>query len=181
MSKETNPYESPQIVDTSDPQASAEELATPLKLCIWWTILFPINMIVPLAFSGMEARKNQDAIRGMGYACLLLYGLGLVFCARSRFVSRALCFGGLICALSNFFPILQFVCGSIGLEIARYFGLLTHNPEMIEGQDLGYDQLTTSAGGFVATFITGGLVIFVALAIGAMFYRKSYHLLTKQH
>lgn len=179
---ELNPYESPTAIDTSDPSArDDEELATPLKLCIWWTILFPINMLVPLAISGMLAEKNTDAIHGMGYACLLLYGLGLVFCARSRFLGRALCFGGLICALSHLFPLLQFICGSIGPAIAKYFGLVEHIVSMVDDQDLGKDKLTTLAGGFVTTFITGALLILVALAIGAMFYRKSYHLLAKQY
>ena len=94
---------------------------------------------------------------GMLVAIGVLLVLGSGVCIGHRKAGTALIAGGVIVSLTQIFPLPHIVAGMIGLELADKAGMIDDAV-----------KLPSILGGFVVTFVTGGLLIALAGAIGAI-------------
>ncbi|MCE9531831.1 MAG: hypothetical protein K8T89_12010 [Planctomycetes bacterium] len=124
---------------------------------IAWPFVLAANLIVPLGW-GMDETRG-DAIWGMVAAIPLFWLAGHGICAESRKSGSVLVMGGIVVALLQIVPILHITAGIVGVSLAAGPGM---------------HKLTTFLGGFVATLITGGLLLLVALPFG-MWVRMITH------
>lgn len=118
-----------------------------------WIVVFHANLPVPLLFGVMFTHKAGRW--GIIVAILILLTLGAFVVSWSRRGGLAVVVGGWIVATSQFWPLLQFYAGIVGLSVAHGEGK--------KGPSDREDEM----GGFIATILTGGILITVALAIGA--------------
>lgn len=125
----------------------------PNPLIVGWVFVYILNLIVPL-FLAMFVTDKAGKL-GMTAAIVALLGLGCLVVPRCRHAGKAVVIGGGFTALLQFFPPLPMLAGTIGVAVARDMG-----------QTLGGDQIASEFGGFVATVVTGGVLIAVALVIG---------------
>ncbi len=125
-----------------------------------WIFVFAINMAVPLLFSASVTQQNGRS--GMLIGTLFLFVLGCYICAANRKLAVALLAGGAVVALTQLFPMLQFIAGSIGMGVGQALGHATF---------LGDDnppRVTSEYGGFVVTFVTGGVLMAGSLCTGIL-------------
>jgi hypothetical protein len=144
-----NPYESPQ------PLADAPVPAVPReRSLLWgWTVVFSLNLIVPLMFA-MNIARGQAWI-GVGLAIATMLAAGLAACAYSRRLGRILITGGIFTGAAQFFPLLHLFVGLAAFDIAGRLSL--GSPA----------QLPSMPSGFVLTMLVGTELLLIALVVGA--------------
>jgi hypothetical protein len=165
---EHNPYEAPNAaVRTLIPDEQALPRASVLTY-IAWIFVFAINMAVPLLFSA--SMTEQYGRLGMSVAALLLLVFGCYICAANRKLAVALLAGGAVVALTQLFPILHIIAGTIGMSVGQTLGHAT-----IDSDDAPA-RITSEYGGFIVTFVTGGILMAGSLAIGVLLrFVTSFH------
>ncbi len=124
-----------------------------------WTIVFAANLVVPTMFArGMVGETGRI---GMGLAVGLLWLVGDLAGVRSPRRRPVLLAGGVAVALTQFFPVPQFVAGLLGLGAGRLVGLIPDDNDIILGDDLA------GPAAFVVTFVTGALLM-LAVWLGGL-------------
>jgi hypothetical protein len=118
-----------------------------------WVVVFVLNLVIPLMY-GLSAARG-DARFGMLLGIAILLALGCWASLASRTIGMALLVGGGIVALSQFLPALQILAGLIAVGAAG----------IIDGTG-GRMAVGSFLGGLVATVVTGGILIGIALALG---------------
>ncbi len=127
-----------------------------------WAFVLALNLIVPLFFGW--ALTQGYARAGLVAAIGCFWIAGHYFCRRGRAAAYSLVVGGALFAVTQFFPFPQIVAGMIAVAIAQHFESL-----FFEAGD-GLPNLTSAIGGFLATFVTGSILVSLALLIGAVIY-----------
>lgn len=122
-----------------------------------WPIVLAANLTVPLMF-GLEVTRGGGRW-GMGLAIALVWLVGHLACARFKVLGPRLVIGGVFVGLSQLSPVLQIMAGSASLDFVSWAG-------MTGGEFAGMPDRLTEFGGFLATFLTGGQLLFVAILCG---------------
>ncbi len=149
-----NPYISPETDLTGPPEVNRKTERSGVGLYLAWVAVFFSNMIVP-TFWGYSMIKELGGV-GLCLAAISLLNLGLWSCAISRKVGGSLVVGGVVIGLSQFAPALQIIAGWAGLSARKAFMRADETPT----------DITNVSGGFVITFVTGGILMAMSLAIG---------------
>jgi hypothetical protein len=127
-----------------------------------WALVFLGNLFVPLLFGwGMTGDGGHI---GIVLAILLMWCLGHRVVDSYRTIRGPLLTGGLCVGLSQVVPSIQFAAGMVGVGIAsRMFhdGPPGHDP------DIAFPHLT-EAGAFVATLLTGAMLMIAAALVGLL-------------
>ncbi len=121
------------------------------KLQLVWTLVFALNLIVPLIFGW--GIGDESAKAGLILAVGIYWLAGIFVCQKWRRMGQSLVAGGFLVAVTQLLPIAQICSGLAAREI--WFKL--------SPSDQG---LNTMLGGFFMTWVTGGLLIGLALLIG---------------
>jgi hypothetical protein len=134
-----------------------------------WTVAFALNLATPLMF-GWPLTNLKGQI-GLASAATTLLIIGWSLCVNVTRVSIPLVVGGFGIALTQLIPLLQLIVGMIGIRITRSLGLVTDNPKAHN-----LPQIHSVAGGFLVTFITGGIL----MAAGAVFGLAIWQIIPKR-
>jgi MFS family permease len=157
---EHNPYQTPSdVVTNSSPDGIVRHRAGALTYTAW-IFIFAINMAVPLLFS--LALTDQHGRLGMSAAALFLFTLGCLICAANRKLAVALLAGGALVALTQLVPGLQIIAGMIGIGVGQTLGHATFD------SDDHPARITSEFGGFIVTFITGGILMAGSICAGIL-------------
>jgi len=151
-----NPYEAPSL--TNDVVSGSTKQSVSWFLLVAWPILLALNLVMPLLFGLPMIRSNGKI--GVVFAVATFVITGWFTCIYRPQLSKRLLAGSAVVALSQFFPILHMIAGTIAFSIAARIG------QAEEGGDLGLDQIKTEFGGFLVALLTGGILTVCALAIG---------------
>ena len=116
-----------------------------------WIGVYAVNLILPVWLGLMRTRDGGRI--GMLLGIIAVFALGCRLCFVSREPVLTVVYGGWIVAASQFAPFLQILAGLIGVGAARAMSRETGNVD-------------TVLGGFIATSLTGGILIAVAAAFG---------------
>lgn len=149
---DSNPYQAPTLIASADhtPRAQASDRLDLLAV-LGWPIVFLANLAVPvLAGWGIVF---DEAIAGCGIAITaqLLAGWSLCFLWPSA--ARRLLLGAVFTGLSQIIPVLHAIAGLVGFIVADLMGQVAND------QDMGPGTLRTLGGGFLVTFVTGGVLL----------------------
>lgn len=120
-----------------------------------WLGASAANLVVPGILGIMLTDDRGRIGMALGVGAVLAFGYRVCFIF--RVVVRTIAYGGWLIAVTQCIPIVQIIAGSIGVETAREFGLASGG---------AFGPINTVVGGFVATLITGGLLLALAFAIG---------------
>jgi hypothetical protein len=109
---------------------------------IYWTVIFSLNLIVPLLLS--TALTQDGGGVGVAFGIAALWMMGLAGCFLPRSFRKSMLVGGSIAALTQIFPILQLLCGSIAIASwQKLTGLSVEKPDsLIELSTFGITVLT---------------------------------------
>ncbi|MFO0975049.1 MAG: hypothetical protein U0996_01560 [Planctomycetaceae bacterium] len=121
-----------------------------------WIAVVLINLPIPLLF-GKECCK-QIALLGMPIGILLILAIGLWGC---RIVPRTMILlnsGAVVTALSQFWPFLHMMIGSIALALSQF----------LFERDAARHDLTRVTSAASATILTGSGLILVSFVFGAV-------------
>ncbi|MDZ4687272.1 MAG: hypothetical protein SH850_19525 [Planctomycetaceae bacterium] len=123
---------------------------------IAWLLVFLGNLPVPL-FLATEVVKN-GGYWGVIASLVLLWLAGHLACRRSNLFAKRIVIGGAIVGASQLWPLPQLMAGLFGLAAAGF-----------DPGDIPINTATPSEWqGFVATFVTGGLLMAAAATIGML-------------
>lgn len=116
---ESNPYSAPSMQDIaiSTEVASAFFLKTRVVQSAW-ALAVLINLPIPVMF-GSDVARGELRI-GMVIGVLAVYGVGAWCCTMRPSVMWRLIVGSGLTALSQFFPVLHLVVGTIAMGISRF-------------------------------------------------------------
>lgn len=154
--RELNPYASPQLPAEEDQDDSSPAG----HWVLGWMIVYPANLVVPYLFAEVVIRG--EAYAGMAFGMLTGFVFGLSLClANPRFAS-AVVSGGIVVGFLQFFPVLHFLAGMVANWVVRAIG---QGAPAADGEIL---MTTTVGGGFVATLVTGGLLLLASFVIGLL-------------
>ncbi len=149
MSIPEDPYFAGRILDKSGEPTGSHGLP-PL---IAWSCVYAVNLIGPVYWGSMVTRDGGRV--GMLIGIIVVFVLGWRVCYVSRSTVLTVVYGGWIVAASQFLPILHLFAGGIGIAAA----------EPMSGGD---GNLNTVLGGFIATLVTGCILIALAAAFGVI-------------
>ncbi len=127
-------------------------------LLLAWLGVFAANLILPLFFA-WSITRDAGRIGMLGAVLGLLATGALAGLARCR-VGIALVVGGVPVALSQLVGAPQIYAGSRGLLVAEAMGQMGKTRP---GDPVG--DMTSELGGFIATVVTGGILMGAALAL----------------
>lgn len=155
---DANPYQAPARVEGETPPLSAAR-RIPKRLLAGWTAVFLLNMPLPLLYGWIFTQNHGRA--GMFAAAATLLLLGGWVCVTQRKLGLALVVGGAPLALSQIFPLAQFMAGLVALIIGDFF-------RQVENKDDTVGEVVSEPGGFLVTMITGSLLMGAALVLGLL-------------
>jgi hypothetical protein len=115
-----------------------------------WTVVFALNLVVPLIF-GWDMTEHGGHV-GLIVATAMLWVSGFRVGGKTRDRRFVMLSGGTFVALTQFVPFLQIMAGLAG------WGLTSLSTSK--------SPLFTEAQGFLATIITGGLLLVAAIFFG---------------
>jgi hypothetical protein len=122
---------------------------------VGWTGVVVLNLPLPLMLG--SAVTHRDGYLGIGLAVLLCWVAGLFVCSQSSRHGPVIIRGGGWVALSQVFPIAQFVAGVGGVLFW----------EVVSGSGLpGAHGPVAVLGGFVVTLTTAAPLLFFAFVFG---------------
>jgi hypothetical protein len=120
-----------------------------------WLVVYVVNLIVPLILA--VSATNQSGKVGMGLGILLVFALGCRLCFVSRRAVLTVVYGGWVVAAAQLFPLLQICAGIAGIRVAS----------ALSGWSMHREEKGDSVlGGFLATVVTGALLLTVATVLG---------------
>jgi len=122
-----------------------------------WAVVLAANLIVP-ALLGWEVSR-QGGRGGLVTAALVLWAAGHLLLARVPAIGEPVVLGGVVTALTQFFPVLQMMAGLTSLWVVeRVSG--------VPDADRPFSGGMTDAKAFAATLFTAAQVGVVALVFG---------------
>ncbi|APW61640.1 hypothetical protein [Paludisphaera borealis] len=122
-----------------------------------WACVYVANLPYPL-FCGVILTTDSGRM-GMVLGILAVFLTGYRSCFVYREAILTVAYGGWIVAAFQFVPFLQVMAGLIGVAVAEATGQAASG-------DLG--PINTVLGGFLATLVTGGILIALAAVLGLM-------------
>jgi len=127
------------------------------RLKVLWTLVYAANLVMP-ALLGLPAVQGLG-FAGVGLAIVALWFAGLPIGDKNPRVLRRLARGGVVVALSQLLPVLQIAAGTLAL-------ILT---DVLPGAaaERSLELISDPMRGFMATAMTGGLLLSAALMFGA--------------
>jgi hypothetical protein len=111
-----------------------------------WFCVYAVNLIFPVAMGWSITREGGKI--GMVIGIVAVFALGCRLCFMSRRAMLPVVYAGWIVAVSQLAPILHIFAGMVGVSVAHVFG-----DETMRG------EVNTVLGGFLATIVTGGILI----------------------
>ncbi len=123
-----------------------------------WTLIYSANLITPLMMGSSEV--SGWAWVGLILAILIYWVAGLFCCGKSREMTWVLIIGGIVVGFSQFYPFFQLITGVLALRVESWLRNAAPTPHN--------GSITTLNGGFIATFMTGTLLIGVVIVIGVI-------------
>lgn len=131
-----------------------------------WSSVFLANLPIPVLMA--HGATSGRGIAGLIAALAVLYWAGLVLCAGRFRVGRSLVQGGVVVALSQFFPVLQALSGMFALVIWKsatgYPLWVFHDPNCSNDQPAIYNL-----GVFTVVLLTAQPLWIIAILTGAFF------------
>ncbi|MCU0705157.1 MAG: hypothetical protein MUF18_14385 [Fimbriiglobus sp.] len=131
----------------------------------WWTLVFALNLPVPVM--GADLFVRPDGWLGLVGGLAVLFWLGFALCLFRFRVSRSLVWGGAVVAVTQFLPVIQFVCGAIGLDLWEVIGgqaLLDGSRDDTRMPGWRGDR---NLGAFAVVLFTAHPMFVIAVLIGA--------------
>jgi hypothetical protein len=116
-----------------------------------WIGAYAVNLILPVYLGWMMTRGGGRV--GMMVGIITVFALGWRACFVYREAVLTVSYGGWIVAASQFVPFLQMLAGLIGAGVAMAMTRETRD-------------LSTAISGFLATLLTGGILIAFAAVFG---------------
>ncbi len=116
-----------------------------------WIGVYAVNLILPVYLGLMRTREGGRV--GMMVGIITVFALGCRACFVYREAMLTVAYGGWIVAASQFVPFLHIWAGLIGVDVA-----------VAMTRETG--DLSTAIGGFLATLLTGGILIAFAAVFG---------------
>lgn len=156
-----NPYRAPDADLVAAPVEARHDQVDVAAMIAWPTV-FAMNMFLPVLF-GLDLTKHHGRI-GMCVASLFVLIAGWVLCVVKSLAARKLIFGSLIIALTQIFPILQILAGSLALGIAEGMQLLS--PGVDDDHNFGIAQIDSEFVGFVVTMLVAVILLGCASMAG---------------
>lgn len=123
----------------------------------YWFAVYVANLLAPLIFGSIAT--SNGGFFGMALGIAILWLAGQALCARSKDLATTIVPGAVVVALTQLFPITQFYAGLMSLKLISKLGQTQAEPVLIP-------KRITQLGGFLATLITGGQLLFLAWLIG---------------
>jgi hypothetical protein len=157
MPPSANPYAAPQSDSADLSRERRSDGGNSKRRYFGWLAVFALNLIVPLSIGWMTTELHGRI--GMFFAMLMLLGLGFGICRTAHHIGFALVVGGVAVGLSQVFPILQLMGGTIAFAPANGIGLT-------ERAEFGPPNVDTVVAGFVVTMTTGGLLAAASIVAG---------------
>lgn len=151
-----NPYLPPTTASTVEELSDAPVANAPSNLYGKWMVVFALNMIMP-GLLGWIVTSDQGRLGMIAGALLMLCG-GWTVCYYRPAIAAKTILGAVPIALSQLFPILQFIAGMIGFALADGLGL------SIDDELVG--PITSELGSLVVTVVTGSILITEAAVVG---------------
>lgn len=160
MQDESNPFEAP----TSRPAIPrpftwpARSRVARRRRLIGWLVIFVLNL--PFAVYFGAGMGGPEVWLGMTLAVIVLGGFGAWYCLSSARRGMAMIVGGGFVASSQVIPALQVFAGLFGVGLAQGLGFV------VGAHPGGGPLLSGIGGGFVASMVSGSLLMFAALVVG---------------
>jgi hypothetical protein len=156
-----NPYAAP-LSQTGASDALVSRDVNRGSSHVAWVLVFLGNLIVPL-LCGWQMTGSGGHV-GIVLAIVPMWCLGHYVVDSYRTVRGPLLAGGLCVGLSQVVPVIQVIAGLVGVGIAsRMF----HDAPPGQDPDIGLTHLT-EPGAFVATLVTGALLLVAAAVLGLL-------------
>ena len=153
----TNPFE-PSESTIAPEVKSRRVIHGPLVLSIQWTVVVLVNVIVPYLIAGGMTGPMGDWGIFLGVVLVLLFGI---------LASRALPMGvlltvrgGVLVALSQFFPVIHLFAGWLAIEFHRSTGMIP--AEQVDRRNVGFFSA------LLLTVSTGGILLMISCGLGVM-------------
>lgn len=159
---EQNPYEPPMSLAGKSRPVAAKKDRAGWRLYVVWGTVFAFNMALPLLI-GWQMTEEHGRL-GLLAAVAILFVLGCCLCASDRRFAIILIVGAVFVGLSQVIPILQAVAGVIGLVMGQVVG----GVEPHKSVDVTFREVINDLGGFVAMFVTGGILMGASAACGVL-------------
>jgi hypothetical protein len=154
---ELNPYDPPRPAPMASEQP-VDVVRGPFMLAFEWTAVLLFNLIVPTLFAW--SMTNNDAKLGALIAVLVVAAAGYYFCFQKPLPILIAIRGGILVALTQVFPILHIVCGSLALQAWILLGDMRKSSFQ--------EMLSSIPAGFLVTLMTGLLLIASSFVVGML-------------
>ena len=153
----SNPFEPSE--STIAPEVNSRRVIySPLVLSIQWTVVVLVNLIVPyLLAGGMTGPMGSWGIF-LGVVLVLLFGfwasraipMGVLLTVR----------GGVLVALSQFFPLIHLMAGILSIDFHRRTGIIP--AEQLDRGNVGF------LSALLLTVSTGGILLMISCGLGVI-------------
>lgn len=154
-----NPYQPPASPAGEIAPGSALDWS-PFAMVAWPVVLI-LNLATPVLFA--SSMTGEHGKLGVVAAVVVFLVIGWLACfARPKLANRLLA-GSAILAVTQIFPVIQIVAGSVAVSIGGAIGAA----EVNEWED---PRLTSELGGFVVASITGVVMAGVSMAVGYLLF-----------
>jgi len=153
----TNPFEPSE--STIAPEAKPRRVIhSPLVLSIQWTVVVLVNLIVPYLIAGEMTGPMGGWGIFLGVVLVLLFGawasraipMGVLLTVR----------GGVLVALSQFFPVIHLLAGLLSIDFHRRTGIIP--AEQLDRGNLGFFSA------LLLTVSTGGILLMISCGLGGI-------------
>lgn len=162
MQGESNPFEAPtsRLAMPRPFTRPARSRVVRRRLVIGWLVIFVLNL--PFAVYFGAGMGGPEVWLGMTLAVIVLGSFGAWYCLSSARRGMAMILGGGFVALSQVTPFLQVFAGLFGVGLAQGLGFVVGARPGGVGEPL----LSGIGGGFVASMVSGSVLMFAALVVG---------------
>lgn len=156
-----NPYR-PSLAEAPLLERSVESVKAHGRRFAWlWPLLFGVNLITPLMFA--SAITEDAGWYGVLFASVLFLLGGWLIGRRHKVNGDRLSLGSAVLGITQLMPFLQIIAGVFGFEAAQRLGAAkAPNDQSALG------EITTGLGGFICTFVTGGILVVAAFLLGSL-------------
>lgn len=155
-----NPYQAP--TSGHSPSLEMNQVEQQPASVAAWVLVYSLNLPVPFFF-GIVVTDGTGKF-GMVLAVVVLLAAGVFATRRYPRTLTAISIGGLVTALSQFYPMLQMFAGMAALFVTEALSL-SDSGAVGAG---GFENVGTVLGGFCATCITAFIEIIVAAMVGGL-------------
>lgn len=159
-----NPYRTSSEVEAGSVATQAQD-PKPAGIMVGWVLVFLINLPMPVLF-GLYLVATPGGFLGMAGGCLIWCGTGIAVCfSRHAAHVRATSLGGVLVALSQFYPLLQMYAGLLAIFIVSPLLNITSGQIGHDDLETGIPLLDAAYSGLL-TLMTGATLITVAWLTG---------------